>query len=115
MKTFNILAKAETGGSIDPAQLVSVTHGDDYTFGIIPDEGYVIRDVIVDRTTVGAVSSYTFSNVTSDHTIEAVFEKGQHAISVQPGENGGISPAGSVSIKHGDNAVFTIERIRITM
>ena len=46
-----------------------------YHFGIAPDEGYVIRDVIVDGASVGAVSSYTFSGVTSDHTIEARLRK----------------------------------------
>ena len=31
--------------------------------------------VLVDGRSVGAVSSYTFRNVTQDHTIEAVFMK----------------------------------------
>ena len=109
LKTYSILPKANIGGTIDPAELTTVNHGDELPFGINPDEGYVIKDVIVDGTSVGAVSSYTFSGVTADHTIEAVFEKGQYVIAVQPGENGSISPSGNVSVKHGDDAVFTIE------
>jgi len=44
-------------------------------FKIIPDSGYKITNVKVDGVSVGAVSTYTFSNVTSDHKIEATFEK----------------------------------------
>ncbi len=32
-----------------------------------------IEDVLVDGSSVGAVSSYTFNNVTSNHTISASF------------------------------------------
>ena len=109
IKTFTVTPKTNPGGTISPFEEMTVKYGGKSTFELTPDEGHVIGDVIVDGTTVGAVSSYTFSDVTSDHTIEAVFEKGQHAISVQPGENGGISPSGNVSVKHGDDAVFTIE------
>ena len=45
------------------------------TLTILPDSGYKIKDVKVDGVSVGAVSSYTFNNVTSDHTISATFEK----------------------------------------
>ena len=36
--------------------------------------GYALTDVIVDGTSVGAVSSYTFNNVNSSHTISATFD-----------------------------------------
>ena len=45
------------------------------TFTIMPNAGYKIKDVQVDGTSVGAVSTYTFDNVTADHTIEATFEQ----------------------------------------
>jgi len=38
-----------------------------------PNTGYVILDVLVDGVSVGAVSSYTFNNVTANHTIAANF------------------------------------------
>ena len=43
----------------------------DYT--ITPDSGYYIFDVEVDGVSQGSAVAYTFSNVTSDHTITATF------------------------------------------
>jgi len=70
-----ITASAGPGGSISPSGLVSVNDGANQSFQIIPDFGYIIIDVKVDGASVGKVSSYTFSNVSSDHTIEAIFTK----------------------------------------
>lgn len=36
---------------------------------------YVIEDVLVDGVSVGAVGTYTFENVTENHTIEAIFSR----------------------------------------
>ena len=47
---------------------------DSASFTITPDSGYEIADVLVDGTSVGAVSSYTFDKVTADHTIEVSFQ-----------------------------------------
>jgi hypothetical protein len=60
------------GGSITPGNS-TVTSGDSLTFIISPDTGYRIADVKVDGVTVGAVSSYTLTNVTANHTIQASF------------------------------------------
>ena len=48
-------------------------YGADQTFTITPDASYHVADVLVDGVSVGAVTSYTFTNVTADHTIEASF------------------------------------------
>jgi hypothetical protein len=42
------------------------------------DMGYAIQQVFVDDVSVGAVNEYTFENVSSGHTIEAVFEESEH-------------------------------------
>ena len=47
--------------------------GTDITFTITADGGYSIDDVLVDGISVGSVGSYDFINVTSDHTLEAIF------------------------------------------
>ncbi len=73
--TYTITASAGDGGSISPSGSVSVREGLDKTFTITPGSGYHISDVLVDGTSVGAVSSYTFEDVQSKHTIEAVFSK----------------------------------------
>jgi len=71
--TYTITATAGPGGSIDPFGEVTVPHGGSQTFTITPNEGYRIADVLVDGSSVGPVSYYTFTNVTSDHTIHATF------------------------------------------
>ena len=69
--------KARTGanGSISPDGNVSVRLGKNQTFTITPDEGYAVSDGRIDGRSIGAVKSYTFENVKSGHTIEAVFVK----------------------------------------
>ena len=62
-------------GSISPSGWTSVRHGWDQTFTITPDKGYAVAKVLVDGKSVGSVKSYTFKNVTTDHTIEVVFMK----------------------------------------
>jgi type IV pilus assembly protein PilY1 len=77
--TFNALANhtittiAGSNGSISPAGPVSATPGSSQTFTITPDAGYEVDDVTVDGVSQGALSSYTFSNIDGDHTIEAQF------------------------------------------
>ena len=71
--TYTITASAGSHGSINPSGSITVNQGSDKSFTIIPDTGYQIDDVLVDGNSVGAVSSYTFTNVTQDHTISATF------------------------------------------
>ena len=70
-----IKATAGANGSISPSGWTSVRDGRDQTFTITPDKGYAVAKVLVDGKSVGAVKSYTFKNVTKDHTIEAIFMK----------------------------------------
>ena len=68
-----ITATADEHGTIDPAGTVTVPKGESKTFTITPDSDYCIKDVLVDNVSVGAVSTYTFENVTENHTIHATF------------------------------------------
>ena len=71
--THTITATAEIGGTISPSGRVTVNDGDSQSFTITPNSGYEISDVKVDGKSQGVISSYTFSDVTSDHTISASF------------------------------------------
>lgn len=74
--TFKITTPASTeGGTITASKSGEISKGDTVTYTITPAEGYEIKDVLVDGKSVGAVSSYTFTNVTEAHTISAVFVK----------------------------------------
>jgi len=73
IQQHTISATAGTNGSISPAGSVTVSNGNDQSFSISPDQSYRIADVVVDGSSVGAVTTYTFNNVSSDHTIAASF------------------------------------------
>jgi hypothetical protein len=80
---YTITASAGAGGSISPATAQTVAHGDDSpTFAIAPSPGYRVAGVLVDGAAVGAVASYRFRNVTSDHTIAVLFAPDDPATSV---------------------------------
>jgi FtsP/CotA-like multicopper oxidase with cupredoxin domain len=107
--TFTITASAGPNGSISPSGAVSVNYGEDKIFTIIPNTGYHIVDVKVDGVSVGAITSYTFTHVTSNHTIDATFAIDTFTITASAGPNGSISPSGAVSVNYGGNKSFTIK------
>lgn len=70
-----ISASCGSEGTITPSGECNIPIGHDQTFKITPNDGYEIAEVLVDGKNVGAVTSYTFENVTTDHTISATFKK----------------------------------------
>ena len=87
--SYTIDASASRGGDISPEGRVFVARGNDRTFRITADEGYVIDDVRVDGESVGAVRTYTFENVRRDHTIEVIFvPDGQQTVAYGPDDTG---------------------------
>ncbi|NJN66078.1 MAG: hypothetical protein HC884_04865, partial [Chloroflexaceae bacterium] len=105
---YTITATAGANGSITPSGAVSVAHGDDQSFTLTPAPGYTVADVEVDGVSVGAVTTYTFHNVTANHTIAATFVPLNYTITATAGANGSITPSGAVSVAHGDNQSFTL-------
>ncbi|MBF0102897.1 MAG: BACON domain-containing protein, partial [Desulfobacterales bacterium] len=77
--TASITATAGTGGSISPSGVANVTCGSSKTYTISPDAGYKLFDVEVNGSSVGGdmsiFTSYTFTNVTTNQTIKALFIK----------------------------------------
>ncbi|MFV0469693.1 MAG: choice-of-anchor J domain-containing protein [Dysgonomonas sp.] len=72
---YTITASVEGEGSITPTGSVSVNYDGSQTFEITPAEGYKIESVWVDDVNMGAIATYTFSNVIANHSIKAVFDK----------------------------------------
>ena len=103
-----ITATTGLGGTVTPSGSVVVEHEESQTFTITPDIGQHILDVKVDGTSVGTMATYTFTNVTSAHTIEATFAINQHTITAAAGSNGTITPSGSVTVDDGGSQTFTI-------
>ncbi len=57
-------------GTMSPTTSQTVNEGDSVTFTFGPE----VVDVLVDGVSIGAMSAYTFANVTQDHTLRAVFD-----------------------------------------
>ena len=92
--TYTITASAGANGSITPS---GAGHGElrgSQTFTITPAANYHVADVLVDGVSEGPVTSYTFTNVTANHTIAASFAIDTHTITATAGANGAISPCG---------------------
>jgi uncharacterized repeat protein (TIGR02543 family) len=107
--SYTITASAGTGGSISPSGTTTVGSGSSQTYKITSTSGYSISSVIVDGSSVGAVSSYTFSNVTANHTVSASFTlQKSYTISATAQPGGTITPSGTASIAKGGSATYVI-------
>lgn len=60
-------------GTINPNGIYTVNRGESVTYTMTPDEYYTVGEVLVDGVSAGAVTTYTFANVTDDHTIVVTF------------------------------------------
>ena len=103
---YTITATAGANGSITPSGAVGVAAGGSQTFTISPSSGYVIDTFKVDGLEVTATTSYTFSDVKANHTIEVTFKQESQtpdvtapSITTQPG---------NATVKVGETATFTI-------
>ena len=105
--TFSITASTGSNGSVSPAGIATVNQGGSQVYAISPAANYVIDNVIVDGANVGAVASYTFSNVIASHTISATFKLNSYTIVSTTGLNGNISPLGNTVVSHGSNQTYT--------
>ena len=70
---WTITASVTGKGTISPTGAKAVSEGDDVTYTFTPDAGNKLSDVLVDGQSVGIPSSYTFDDVTANHTIQAKF------------------------------------------
>jgi hypothetical protein len=106
IKSFTISSTASTGGTITPT--VSVNYQDNKTFTITPATGYHISDVQVDGISVGATNSYTFTSVTTPHSITASFASDSFTITSSADPHGTISPAGAANSNYGASRSYSI-------
>ncbi|MCC7261111.1 MAG: VCBS repeat-containing protein [Candidatus Latescibacteria bacterium] len=110
LNTYTLTATVGANGSISPSGPVSTAEGTNQTFTITPDPGYQTTSVVVDGNPVGLVSSYTFSNVTADHTIVANFVSTSYAfpIQVDPGAYAGFYKVDDRPLVSGASAVYLV-------
>ena len=106
---YTITATAGANGSISPSGAVRVAAGGSQTFTISPSSGYVIDTLKVDGLEVTATTSYTFSDVKANHTIEVAFkQKSQTPDEPVVTAPSIITQPGNATVKVGETATFTI-------
>ena len=97
-ETHTLTATAGANGTITPAGATAVNPGASQSYAIAANVGYHIVDVTVDGASVGAVTSYTFTAVTANHTIAATFSINTYSLGVSRNGTGTgsvtSSPAG---------------------
>ncbi|MCL2296023.1 MAG: hypothetical protein FWC29_02945, partial [Methanomassiliicoccaceae archaeon] len=101
---------ASGNGNITPSGTISLRMRANYIFTITPNPGATILDVIVDGVSVGVVTSYTFSDVTSDHTIKVIFSTvsvSSYYVKGIASEGVSMSPSGSLSVSAGGNQTIS--------
>ena len=114
--SFTIEATVSGSGSISPSGTISVAAGSNQTITFAPDSGYYVSSVVVDGQSVSWTgNSYTFTNVTANHTITVTFAKSgggssttYYTIDAEAGQGGEISPDGRVRVARGSDKTFTI-------
>ena len=103
---YTITATAGANGSITPSGAVGVAAGGSQTFTISPSSGYVLDTLKVDGLEVTATTSYTFSDVNANHTIEVTFkQESQTPVVTAPSIT---TQPGNATVKAGETATFTI-------
>jgi len=108
--SVNIIAAAGPGGTISPAGSNPVAGGTDQTYTITPDAGFMVTALVVDGAQLPGAASYTFTNVTADHYVNAYFGPIPAAVTITAAAaaNGSISPAGTTLVSGGNNQTYTI-------
>ena len=106
--TYTITSSAGSGGTINPSGSLTFNYGTSRTYNITPDIGFAIATVRVDNVLMGTISSYTFSNITANHTISVTFTPITYTITSSAGTGGSITPQGAVSATFGTSRTFSI-------
>jgi hypothetical protein len=104
---YTINATAGNGGTITPAGNTTLAYNGTQAYTISANAGYHVSDVFVDGASVGAVTTYTFSNVTENHIIYAAFEANEYTVAVNQPANGSITP-GTTTVLYGATPAFVI-------
>lgn len=97
---YTITTSAGSNGSITPS--ATVNYGSSKTINMSPSTGYEVNEVIVDGVNKGKITTYTFNNITDNHTISVTFKKldeQKYTITCVTTNNGNISVTPSSATK----------------
>ena len=111
--SYTITASAGYSGSITPSGAVKVDYGFDQAFTITSNPDYLIRELLVDGVAIPDAAdktsyTYTFTNVTADHTISVSFVKAWYTITPSATTGCTIAPSTPVIVPYKGSQSFTI-------
>jgi predicted ester cyclase len=95
-------------GTISPADVIEVIDGESQSFMITPDAHHHIEDVLVDGQSVGPVNTYTFNDIATSHTIQAVFAIDTYSLIGSAGANGSIDSEGILEAEYSSTHIYKI-------
>ena len=84
-ESYAITTTAIGSGFVLPGGTTIVDRGDDATFTMAPELGETVLQVLVNNVSVGVKTSYTFTDVQSDATLEARFSDASLSVSEEKG------------------------------
>lgn len=110
VQSHYITVETTTGGIITPGSGY-VDDGATPTYRISANQHYRISRVLVDGTSLGAITTYTFPAVHGPHTIRGEFsEMNKCVVRVSAGQGGTITPSGPTEyIYEDEQKTFTIK------
>ncbi len=100
-----------TDNTVSPSGTVTVAQGASQTFNITPGSCNTISDVLVDGSSVLSQvvnNSYTFTNVTANHTFQVIYNTTYFALTAHTDGNGSVTPTNVASAACGSSQTFTI-------
>ncbi len=107
---YSISCSAENGTVSSDKSVVE--KGGNAVITIVPAEGYVIKDVLINGTSVGAVDTYTIKDIQDNITVVAEFEKigtsvDKYNVIIEQSEGGTVSSDKTEAAK-GESVTLTI-------
>lgn len=109
---YNVISSVTSGsGSISPLGTYAYREYTSATYTFSPSAGYEISNVVVDGTSQGVISSYSFTNLSTNHTISVEFSEivtPYNITSSVTSGSGNISPSGAVEVLPGEDQTFTM-------
>ncbi|HWQ57590.1 MAG TPA: hypothetical protein VN540_01105, partial [Clostridia bacterium] len=101
------------GGTSTPySPTYAVVGGSSVPINFTPNSGYVVADVKVDGVSIGAVRTYTFTNVQANHKIEVTFAKAGAVEPPQTGDDVTLAGFAMLGLALTAAAVMGVQKVR---
>src|SRR5262249_35052283 len=95
----------DANGDISPSGTVMLNQNENQTFTITPHAGYAVKRISVDGADAAVGPSYTFTNVTANHTISVAFAIPTAPMDASVVDDAGVADGGATDGGTGENPV----------